>query len=76
MTEEEADALDERFTKNTYEPGPNGTGAFSRRFGNTAHIIAISSAAAAYLNSKAFATHKTPSEIVMDMIQKEIAAAS
>jgi hypothetical protein len=76
MTEEEADALDEYYTENPPTPGPNGTGYFSQRFGNVAHIIGISNASAAYLRSKAFATHKTPSELVQDMIQREIAAAS
>ena len=74
MTEEEADALDEEVTRNPPTPGPNGTGFFSKRFGNTAQIIAIDRASAAYLRSKAFATHKTPSEIVQDMIQREVAA--
>jgi hypothetical protein len=76
MTEEEADALDERFTKNTYMPGPNGTGAFSKRLArdNIAHMVPIDDASATYLRCKAFATHKTPSELVQEMIQKEIAA--
>jgi hypothetical protein len=76
MTEEEADALDEYYTENPPTPGPNGTGAWGKWRGNVAHIIAINNASAAYLRSKAFATHKTPSELVEAMIQREIAAAS
>jgi len=76
MTEEEADALDEEYTRNPPVPGPNGTGAWSKWRRNIAHMIAIDDASAVYLRSKAFATHKTPTELVHDMIQKEIAAAS
>jgi len=49
MTEEEADALDEEYTRNPPMPGPNGTGAWSRWRSNVAHIIAIDDAAATYL---------------------------
>ena len=76
MTEEELDALEEEVTKNPPMPGPNGTGAWGKWRGNAAQIIAINNVSAAYLRSKAFATHKTPSELVQDMIQREIAAAS
>jgi hypothetical protein len=31
MTEEEYDALDEKWTKNPPKPGPNGTGFFAQR---------------------------------------------
>jgi len=76
MTEDEeaiADALDEAYTKNPPVPGPNGTGAWTNWRRNVAHIIAIDNASATYLRSKAFATHKTPTELVQEMIQREIA---
>jgi hypothetical protein len=74
--EAQADALDEEYTKNPPAPGPNGTGAWSKWRRNVAHIIAIDDASATYLRCKAFATHKTPTELVSEMIQKEIAATS
>jgi hypothetical protein len=75
MTEEEeavAAALDEEYTKNPPAPGPDGTGAWTKWRRNVAHIIAIDNASATYIRRKAFATHKTPAELVSEMIQKEI----
>jgi hypothetical protein len=40
MTDEEADALDEYYTKNPPTPGPIGTGFFSQRR-KAAHSITI-----------------------------------
>jgi hypothetical protein len=40
MTDEEADALDEYYTKNPPTPGPNGTGFFTQRR-KAAHSITI-----------------------------------
>jgi hypothetical protein len=77
MTDEEANALDEYYTENTVMPiGPNGSGAYTkwRHKNSVKHIIAVDEAVAKYLQSKAFATQKTPSEIVQDMIWNEIAA--
>jgi hypothetical protein len=76
MTDEEANILDEYYTENTIMPiGPNGSGAYTkwRHKNNVKHIIAVDEAAAKYLQSKAFATRKTPSEIVQDMIRNEMA---
>jgi hypothetical protein len=73
MTDEEADALDEKWTKNPPKAGPDGTGFFRRR--DVAHMIAIDDLSAKYLQSRAMASHKIPSEIIREMIQKEIAAA-
>jgi hypothetical protein len=73
MTDEEADALDEKWTKDPPKPGQNGTGFFKRR--NVAHMVAIDDISAKYLQSKVMASHKTPMEIIREMIQKEIATA-
>jgi hypothetical protein len=35
LTEEEYDALDEKWTKNPPKPGPNGTGFFAQRKATT-----------------------------------------
>ena len=76
LTEEEYNALDEYYTKNPpkVDPSKKGTGFFSKRTAS-AHTITIDSLSADYLNIKAMATHKTPAEIISELVQKEIAAA-
>lgn len=75
MTDEEADALDEYYTKNPPTPGPNGTGFFTQRR-KAARSITIDDLSADYLMVKAMDTHKTPAEIISEMVQKEIAASA
>ena len=74
MTDEEADALSEYYTKNPPIPGPNGTGFFTQHR-KTARSITIDSLSADWLLTKAIADHKTPAEIISEMVQREIAAA-
>ena len=75
MTEEEAFALDEKWTKTTPKVGPNGSGFLSKRKA-AVHIITIDDLSADWLNTKALADHKTPSEIINDMVQERIAASA
>ena len=91
MTDEEAKRLDEKWTKNPPKPGPNGTGYFTKcnqsaytvtidkvtaNYLNTkGNIIIVSNTTVAYLRVKAESVHKTPSELVDEMIQEQIAAA-
>jgi hypothetical protein len=72
MTDDEADYWDEYYTKNPPKPGPNGTGFFSQRR-KAARSLTIDSLTADWLLTKAIAAHKTPAEIISDMVQKEIA---
>ena len=74
LTEEEYDALDEKWTKTTPKAGPNGTGFFAQRR-KGARSITIDNLSADWLLTKAIAAHKTPADIISDMIQKEIAAS-
>jgi hypothetical protein len=74
MTDEEATRLDEKWTKPPPKPGPNGTGYFTR-CKEAAHTVTIDSFTANYLLAKAVADHKTPAEIIGEMVQKEIATA-
>ena len=74
MTDAEADYWDEYYTKNPPIPGPNGTGFFSQRR-KTARSLTIDSFSADWLVTKAIAAQKTPSEIISDIVQREIAAA-
>jgi len=73
MAEEEAFALDKKWTKTDPKLGPNGSGFLAQR--KTAHMIAIDALSADYLFSKAIAEHKTPAEIISEMAQKRLVAA-
>ena len=75
LSEEEYDALDEYYTKNPPKVDPNksGTGFFSQRTA-MARTITIDNISADYLSIKAAAAHKTPADIICELIQKEIAA--
>jgi len=75
MTDEEADALDEYYTRNPPAPGPNGTGLFVQRR-KAARSITIDALSADWLLTKAIADHKTPAEIISEMVQKEISASA
>jgi hypothetical protein len=77
LTEEEYDALDEKWTKNPPKPGPNGTGFFAQRkaaLTQSARSITVDSFTADYLLTKAIASHKTPADIIGDMVQEQIAS--
>ena len=68
MTEEEAFALDEYYTK---DPPKVDLSKASIRI----PMVRIDNATAEYLSEKAKATNKTPGEIIREMVQKELAAA-
>jgi hypothetical protein len=64
MTEEEAFALDKKWTETTPKIGPNGSGFIAKRRANTAHLVAIDGLSYEYLFAKAIASHKTPADII------------
>ena len=72
LTEEEYDALDEYWTKNTPKVGPNGTGFVSRR---EARLFGLDDLSADYLLTKAIADHKTPAEIIGEMVREKLVTA-
>jgi len=74
MTEEEAFALDEKWTRTDPKVGPNGSGFLSKR--KAAHMITIDSFSADYLFSKAITDHKTPADIISDMVLERITATA
>jgi hypothetical protein len=81
MTDEEADYWDEHYTKNPPRPGPNGTGFFTQRrkeaveSGNgRARSVTIDDLSADWLLTKAIATHKTPADIIGELVREKIAA--
>jgi hypothetical protein len=73
MTDEEAKRLDEKWTKNPPKPGPNGTGYFTQ-CNKSAYTVTIDKVTANYLNTKAVADHKTPAQIISEMVQERITA--
>jgi len=71
MTDEEADALDELFTQTT----PRLTkipGVFARQ---RALLGALDEVTANYIITKAEAFHKTPSEIIGELVREKIAVS-
>jgi hypothetical protein len=72
MTDEEADALDEYYTKNPPKVDPRKNGGFAKI---SFRMVALDQLSEDYLLTKAIATHKTPSEIIGEMVRKEITSA-
>ena len=70
MTDDEYDALDEELTRTVPKLGPNGTGFLSQR---EMYHLGFSNMAINYLLTKAKAANKSPSQIIDEMIGKEIA---
>jgi hypothetical protein len=71
MTEEEADKLDELWTKTTPEIDTTKPGYFTRHM---AHLIEVDTVSAAYMRAQADAAHKNPADIINEMVQERIAA--
>ena len=74
LTEEEADILDELLTNTTPEVNPNVEGSFikSHRLGM---MVALDRFSAEYLQSRMLATKQTPTELISNMIRREMAVA-
>ncbi|GHT73612.1 hypothetical protein FACS1894124_2270 [Spirochaetia bacterium] len=72
LTNEEAAALDEYYTTHIPKVGPNEGGFFASR---TRQLMPVDDLSAAYIRSAAEAGHKTPMEIIGDLIRKELKAA-
>jgi hypothetical protein len=73
MTDEEYDALDEEMTRTVPKLGPNGTGWLEQR---ELRLMGLSNMSVYYLLTKAKADHKTPAQIIDELVGKEIAAAA
>jgi hypothetical protein len=72
MTEQEAWELDDLLTLTDPEFGTNGTGFLSLR---EARFMGMDALSINYLMTKAEADHKTPAEIIGEMVRERIAAA-
>jgi hypothetical protein len=73
LTDEEYARLDEKWTKNTPKVGPNGTGFVSRR---EARLFGLDDLSTDYLLTKAMAEHKTPAEIIGEMVRERLSAST
>jgi hypothetical protein len=72
MTDEEADALDEYYTKNPPRVDPSKNGGFAKK---SFKLVAIDNISADYLMTKALSEHKTPEQIINEMVREKIAVA-
>ena len=70
MTDEEADALDELLTKTTPETNPNVQGPFIR---HRETLVVLDTFSAGYIKAKMLATNQTPTELIHNMIRREMA---
>jgi len=72
MTEEEAWALSDYFTNNEYTLGPDGSDWLSQR---EMRSLGFSNLTINYLITKAAALHKSPAQIVEEIVREKLAAA-
>jgi hypothetical protein len=72
MTDEEYDALDEELTRTVPKLGPNESDWLRQR---ELRLLGLSNMSVYYLLTKATADHKTPAQIIDELVGKEIAAA-
>jgi len=73
LTDEEYDALDEEMTRTVPKLGPNGTGWLEQR---ELRLMGLSNTSVNYLFTKAEADHKTPAQIIDELVQERVAAAA
>ena len=73
MTDEEAEALDEYYTKNPPRVDPSKNGGFAKK---PFRMVALDRFSEDYLFTRAMATQKTPTEIISELVRKEIVTTS
>ena len=74
MTEEEADALDEYYTKNPPKVDPTKKGGIFTRQRELLDIL--DGVSADFIISRSMSTSKTPSEIIGKLVREEIARSA
>jgi hypothetical protein len=72
MTEEEALALDDFVTNNEITLGPNGSDWLTQR---EMRLWGLQNITVNYLLTKAEATHKSPAQIIDELVCKDMASA-
>jgi hypothetical protein len=74
MTDEEADYWDDYYTKNPPKVSGDGkSGFFVKHRGN---IVILDDLSASYLHARAEGSHKTPSEIISEIVREKVAASA
>ena len=73
MTEEEAIAISDYFINNKVTLGPEGSGWLSQR---ELRLLGLKNMTVNYLVTKAIADHKSPVQIIDEMVDKEMTAAA
>ncbi|GHV77094.1 hypothetical protein AGMMS49942_19150 [Spirochaetia bacterium] len=76
MTEEEAWALDDEVTRNPPDVAGITGGFFTERARRReVQTVEVDRLTIQWLRAKAEATHKTPAEIISELVRKELASA-
>jgi hypothetical protein len=79
LTDKEAAELDEYYTTHIPKVGPNEGGFFANRTRRdtcfASVMMPVDDLSAAYIRSAAEAEHKTPMDIIGDLVRKELKAA-
>jgi hypothetical protein len=73
LTDKEAAALDEYYTSHIPTVGPNEGGFFANR---TRHLMPVDDLSAASIRSACEAEHKSPTQIIGEMVRERIAVAA
>ncbi|GHV15810.1 hypothetical protein FACS189493_0290 [Spirochaetia bacterium] len=73
MTDEEAKYWDDYYTKNPPMVDPAKNGGFAKK---SFRMVALDPLSEDYLMTRATATHKTTTEIIGELVRKEIAATA
>jgi len=73
LTDEEYDALDEEMTRTVPKLGPDGTGWLAQR---ELRLLGLSNMTVNYLFTKATADHKTPAQIIDELVKERVAAVA
>jgi hypothetical protein len=71
MTEKEAAYWDDYYTKNPPKVDPAKNGGFAK---NSFRLVALDRLSEDYLLTRILATHKTPTEIISELVSEKIAA--
>jgi len=75
LTEEEAEILDQLLTNTTPEVNPNIEGPFIKNY-RQGMMVALDKFSAQYLQSRMLATKQSPTELISNMIRKEMASTA
>ena len=69
MTEEEADELDDFVTNNEITLAPNGSDWLTQR---DMRLLGLATMSVNYLTTKAAADHKSPAQIIDELVREKI----